>query len=157
MERYKCLYIWKSLNGLVPSLGLEWADSDGRSGSRLRYPKIIGPEGHNRTLQRDSINWEGVRIFNSLPDVIKNYKGTKEGMKNLLDRYIQNIPDQPEYPGMIPGGRTMYGKPSNSIADWTRVLNINFSTCVVSNDKANANVVCSCIGGIAQLSPPHCV
>ena len=38
MERYKCLYIWKSLNGMVPSLGLEWAELDGRSGVRLRYP-----------------------------------------------------------------------------------------------------------------------
>ena len=52
MERYKCIYIWKSLKGM----GLDWADSDGRSGCRLRYQKIIGPEGYYRTLQRDSIN-----------------------------------------------------------------------------------------------------
>ena len=55
MERYKCLYIWKSLNGFVPSLGLKWAGSDSRTGARLAYPKVTGPTSHYRTLQRDSI------------------------------------------------------------------------------------------------------
>ena len=50
MKRYKCLHIRKSLNGLFPSLGLEWLETDGRSGSRLKYPKVIGPEGHYQTL-----------------------------------------------------------------------------------------------------------
>ena len=62
MERYKIFYIWKSLNGQVPSLGLSW---DGRDGNRLTYPKVIGKPGHARTLQRFSIKWEGVRLFNS--------------------------------------------------------------------------------------------
>ena len=105
MEQYKSIYIWKSLNGLVPSFGLVWADTDGRSGTRHIYPKIIGPEGHFKTLQRDSIHWEGVRIYNSLHDSVKNFKGTKEGFKNLLDSYLEQIPDQPEYPGMLPGGK----------------------------------------------------
>ena len=113
---------------MVPSLGLEWAESDGRSGTRLKYPKIIGPVGHYRTLQRASIHWEGVRIYNSLPDIIKNFMGSKESMKDMLDRYLDLIPDQPECQGMIPGGRTLYGRPSNSIADWTRVIDVKFST-----------------------------
>ena len=43
MERYKVIYIWKSLNGLVPSLGLEWAeDSNTRSGKCLKIPALFG-------------------------------------------------------------------------------------------------------------------
>ena len=38
----------------------------------------------------------GVRIFNSLPD-IKKFTGTKESIKNMLDRYLSNIPYQPQY------------------------------------------------------------
>ena len=57
-----------------------------------------------------------MRIFTSLPDIIKKYKGTKKGMNNLLDRYLEQIPDQPEYTEMVPGGKTLHGKCSNSIA-----------------------------------------
>ena len=39
-ERYKIIYIWKSINGLVPSLGLELTDSDGtRSGMKIPIKK----------------------------------------------------------------------------------------------------------------------
>ena len=164
MERYKALYIWKSLNGLVPSLGLEWTKTEGRSGHRLRYPKIIGPEGHYRTLQRNSIKWEGVRVFNSLPDEFKTFKGSKDSAKNLLDKFLQFIPDQPEHPGMVPGGRTAYGKPSNSISDWTRVLNVDlisamcYDNVTESNgceDITNPKFDCYSIGEMAQPSSLH--
>ena len=155
---------------MVPSLGLEWTKTDRRSGQRLSYPKIIGPEGHFRTLQRNSIKWEGVRIFNSLPDDFKTFKGSKEGAKNILDKFLQVIPDQPEHPGMVPGGRTMYGLPSNSIPDWTRVLNIDYVTkdllisanvCDkvtehnVCDDVTNSNSICYSIGEMAQPSSLH--
>ena len=73
-----------------------------------------------------------------------------------MDKYLGMIPDQPEYQGMILGGRTVCGRPPNSITDWTRVLNIYFSTNVY-DDKLNSNVILSCIGRMAQPSPPHCV
>ena len=155
MERYKCLYIWKSLNGFVPSLGLKWAESDSRAGVRLAYPKVIGPNGHYRTLQRDSILWEGVRIYNSLPNELKKFTGSKESFKNLLDRYLSNIPDQPEYTGMRPGGRTVCGNHSNSIADWTRVLKIDFSAVLSCEVRISYNDVNSCIEGMAQPNPSH--
>ena len=76
MERYKCIYVWKSLNSVVPSLGLKWNSSVSRNGSCLMYPKVIGPEGHVRTLQRNSINWEGVRLYNSLPEEVRIWNGS---------------------------------------------------------------------------------
>ena len=121
MERYKIFYIWKSLNGMVPSLGLTW---DGRDGNRITYPKVIGKPGHARTLQRFSIKWEGVRLFNSIAIYLRKWTGTKETFKNMLDKFLESIPDQPEVEGYIPGGKTLTGEASNSIADWTRILGL---------------------------------
>ena len=53
MERYKMMYIWKSLNGHVPSLGLKWKERDP---SKLTYPKTFGSKGRARTLQKCAIN-----------------------------------------------------------------------------------------------------
>ena len=51
-ERYKVLYIWKSLNGLVPSLGLSWNPiSLPRFGPKLTVDKILGPNEHIKNLK----------------------------------------------------------------------------------------------------------
>ena len=43
-ERYKILYIWKSLNNMVPLLGLKWNDRCcKRFGPKLEVDKIGGP------------------------------------------------------------------------------------------------------------------
>ena len=75
MERYKILYDWKSLNGLVPSLRLSW---DGREGNKLTYPKVLGKPGYARTLQRFSLKWEGVRLYNSLPLTLRKWTTSKQ-------------------------------------------------------------------------------
>ena len=64
MERYKILYIWKSIHGYVPSLGLNWKQRDP---TKLVYPKTFGSVGRTRTLKKCSLSWEGVRLFNCLP------------------------------------------------------------------------------------------
>ena len=121
MERYKCLYIWKSLHGFCPSLGLVWKQFDGsRNGPTLMLPKIIGTIESCKTLQKRSLRWEGVKIFNSLPNELKTWKGTPDTFKKLLDSYLTTLPDQPLTPSLSPGAETVYGIPSNSITDWAR-------------------------------------
>ena len=61
-------------------------------------------------------------IFNFLPEDLRRWTGTKETFKSRLDMYMSAIPDQPEYAGMIPGVWTLLGSQSNSIDDWSRVL-----------------------------------
>ena len=75
-------------------------------------------------------------------------------MKTLLDKYLQYIPDQSEYPGMIPGAKTLYGSPSNSIADQGRMFNIDISTgdCVDTDCMSYTGVS---IDGLAQPKPSH--
>ena len=131
MERYRVFYIWKSLNGYVPSLGLEWTNNVGRLGPTIKYPKIVGPEGRVRTLHKNSICWEGVRIFNSLPASLRTWNGTKEKFKIMLDKYLELLPDQPETDDLKPGGLTINRERSNSIADWARALNVDFESLIV--------------------------
>ena len=42
----------------------------------------------------------------------------------MLDKFLESIPDQPEVDGYKPGGKTLTGEASNSIADWTRILGL---------------------------------
>ena len=71
MERYLCIYIWKSLNGMVPSLGFKWNEVSNRSGQNLNLPSLINPTGSSKTLLDASLKSEGVKIYNSLPDKLK--------------------------------------------------------------------------------------
>ena len=164
MERYKIIYIWKSLYGHVPSLGLQWKVRDK---SKLVFPKTFGTTGRARTLQKGSLNWEGVRLFNCLPKSIRTFNGSKESFKNILDLYISQIPDQPETCGDKPGGKTLMGDSSNSIPDWLRVLDLqeddddefrkdDGGSDSLLNDggvTSNINVLSSTMG--PGLSPGH--
>ena len=61
--------------------------------------------------------------FNSLPEELKIFKGSKETFKIKLDQYLSIIPDQPYIGQEKPGGRTINRKPSNSIIDWPQTIN----------------------------------
>ena len=74
MERYKISYLWKSLHGYVPSLGIRKKDRDS---SKLAFPKVYGKEGVVRTLQQFSLRWEGMSLYNSLPTYLIVWEGTK--------------------------------------------------------------------------------
>ena len=166
MERYKIIYIWKSLNGHVPSLDFKWKVKDG---TKLIYPKVHGPEGRIRTLQRFSLRWEGVRLFNCIPQKLRMWKGSVNTFKNLLDKFLEKIPDQPQVNDQKPRGMTVNGDPSNSIPDWVRILSIDDindnhdeadddldddGTTKYGDDTPNSNSI-SCIMG-SGLSLDHC-
>ena len=119
VERYRILYCWKSLNGLAPSLGLQWSDhSGGRSGRTLRIPKIQGVSESLKNLRRKTIQAEGVRLMNVLPGEIRNFSGDLGDFKSLLDSYLGLVPDQPETEWEKPGVCSSDGKFSNSVYDW---------------------------------------
>ena len=123
MERYKIIYIWKSLNGLVPSLGLEWAgDSNTRSGLCLKIPTLFGKYEQYKTLQKRSLKVEGAKIVNSIPQDIRLFTGKLDQFKSKLDAYLETLPDQPQTESLIPDAMTIYRVPSNSIIDWARKL-----------------------------------
>ena len=81
----------------------------------------------------------------------------------MLDQFLTLIPDKPELPDAKPGGLTLNRKPSNSIPDWVRTLNLNMDEipdndeCIDDDDMtdhlliSNSNVDCTnCITGSWQ-------
>ena len=134
-ERYKIIYIWKSLYNIVPSLGLIWnQDGSVHFGRKLKVDKIFGPNEKIKNLKRDSLRNFGVRIFNMLPVEIRTFQGTLEGFKSLLDSYISQCPDQPSTEVLKPQAKDIFGNPSNSLIDWMRIVKfIDKNDLIVSN------------------------
>ena len=46
--------------------------------------------------------------------------GVKGRLQKILDEYLSIIPDQHEVENLKPEAKTIDGKPSNSVVDWTR-------------------------------------
>ena len=134
-ERYKIIYIWKSLYNIVPSLGLIWNQEGSVCfGPKLKVDKIFGPNEKIKNLKRDSLRNFGVQIFNMLPVEIRTFQGTLEGFKSLLDSYISQCPDQPLMEVLKPQAKDIFGNPSNSLIDWMRIVKfIDKNDLIVSN------------------------
>ena len=90
LERYAIFYIWKAVNGHVPSLGLEWNTVINRNGRTLKLPSMKGEAGIPKTMLRNSIKYGGVRLFNCMPEHIKNWEGSKVGFKKILDKCLKD-------------------------------------------------------------------
>ena len=68
-----------------------------------------------------SLSYFGVRLFNVLPKNIRDHSGSIEFFKNLLDRYLLGLPDQPN----VPGYKSMLAASSNSIIDQAQYKKID--------------------------------
>ena len=124
-------------------------------------------KGRARTLQKFALNWKGVKLLICLPKNIRKWTGSKEGFKNVIDNFLEGIPDQPEIPGDKPGGRTLTGDVSNSIPDWLHVLDLDDGVdnlrdddgddeddpAIDGGETSNINVLSSVVG--PGLSPGH--
>ena len=108
------------MNDLVPSLGLQWSDHiGGRTGRTLRISKISGVSETLKNLRRNTIQAEGVRLLNALPNEIRNFKGDIKDFKLILDSYLSLVPDQPETEWEKPNVVDSDGHFSNSVYDLT--------------------------------------
>ena len=120
-ERYKIIYIWKSISGLVPSLGLTLAFTSTR-GRMIEIPMVRGTCKTYIGLMERSLKYEGSKLFNSMPIYIRNLSGSKEQFKYNLDKLLSCIPDQPATRDMVPHALTEDCAPTNSIKYWTKTL-----------------------------------
>lgn len=71
LKRYKIFYMWKSLNRLTPSLGLEWTGTNFKGGQVLKILPLEGNIDRLTTYQLKSIKYEGVKLFNVIPGPLK--------------------------------------------------------------------------------------
>ena len=122
-ERYKIMYTWKSISGLVPSLSLDLTFSQSR-GRSIVIPIIHGSSSRIINLMERSLKFEGAKLFNSMPVYLRNMLGSKEQFKSNLDQLLSLIPDQPASRGLVPHSLTEDCQPTNSVKYWTKTLNL---------------------------------
>ena len=122
MERYRIIYVWKVLEGLVPNCGLE-SETKLRLGRTCSIPTLTNT-GKIRTLRENSFQVHGPKLYNSLPIQIRNItKCSVNDFKTLLDRVLSQVPDEPNISGTqyTPRACDLFtGKPSNSVIDQIR-------------------------------------
>ena len=121
MERYSAIYVWKILEGIVPNCGLEISHSE-RRGREVSVPDLKGSQ-RIQSFRENSFQVRGARIFNSLPKSLRDLQQSSvDEFKLKLDKYLENIQDEPSLPNYIPTAcNQLTAKPSNSIVDQGRL------------------------------------
>ena len=127
LERYRIIYLWKIIAGIMPNCGVEARNND-RLGRMCVVPELKTRAAASvKSLRENSFQIHGPKLFNCLPIHIRNMKncGVDE-FKSELDKILEIIPDQPNVPGMYtPTACDLYsGKPSNSLIDQIRITEV---------------------------------
>ena len=94
-ERYRIIYVWKILEGLVPNINCKIISTQHvRLGRKCKIP--IVKNGRLQKARNASLTVNGVNLFNALPKSVRDLSGVKvETFKSALDTYLKYIPDQP--------------------------------------------------------------
>ena len=120
LERYRIIYTWKIVEGLVPNCGLVDKTNE-RRGREVQIRALKGSQSV-RTLREQSFQINGPKLFNSIPKKTRAItKVSVEEFKEHLDKYLQTIKDEPKVDGLSPSACNQYSAaPSNSILDQSR-------------------------------------
>ena len=120
MERYRILYMWKVLEGIVPNCGVNTAPYNKRWRKKVNIP---GLKRNGRraiqTMRENSfqINW--ARLFNSLPMKLRNMKCYQEDFKIAMENHLSSVPDQPQMGSLVPSATDQLSCwQSNSLLAW---------------------------------------
>ena len=120
------IYVWKILQGEVPNIGIELAHFNPRLGRMIEIKPYKGEKLSVKTLKENSFSIEGLKLFNSLPRRIRDYIGTKDGFKNILDKFLEYVLDNPAgFRGAVPQPVDNNCNMSNSIKHWCSLLKMN--------------------------------
>ena len=116
------LYVWKVIESKVPNCGIKVRGEEGRLGRMCEVPPLNTSASQSvQTMREQTFQVNGPKLFNSLPANIRNLtKCSIEDFKMALDKYLENIPDEPSVSGLTPGGCTAEARASNSLLDQTR-------------------------------------
>ena len=122
MERYRCIYMWKVLEEKVPNCGVKEAPANERLGRRVEVPSLRpGGRAAVHSLQEQTFQINGARLFNILPKNIRNTKYSQDEFKMALDQFLATLPDQPRMGGLVPEALDQVtGRSSNSLLAWGR-------------------------------------
>jgi hypothetical protein len=114
-ERYRILYVWKILQGIVPNVGEEGIKSRSsiRHGRVCFVPKPLSTASAAvQAIREGSFNVNGAKLFNALPKSIRNLEDVDLlTFKRRLDEFLWTVADEPQSPGYTAGRRAV----SNSL------------------------------------------
>ena len=80
-DRYRILYTWKIIQGLVPNSGLSWGLSS-HLDLLLSVPPISGSRMAVRTLRERGFFTVAPRLFNALPAQLRGFTGSLASFKS---------------------------------------------------------------------------
>ena len=108
-ERYRIIYVWKILEGMVPNLSCR---SKITTKTSLRYgricciPPLATSTNKLQNLRNGSFCINGPKLFNCLPSHIRNLKGIElPEFKKKLDKFLRTVADEPLSQGYTAGRR----------------------------------------------------
>ena len=94
-ECYIILYVFKILRKEVDDPGSFTVKHSAKRGLTLRNTlKMAGKPALRRVIE-GSFGAKAVKLFNSLPRFIREYQGPSSSIKNYLQIYLSEVPDQP--------------------------------------------------------------
>lgn len=129
-ERYQVIYTWRILEGQVPNIDstpIRVSNNERRGRSCIPPPLPSTTPQRIKSIRFASLSHKGPRLFNSLPQEVRNLKGCSvDKFKNALDRYLQSLPDEP----LIPSMTKFKGCDTNSVIDWASTVRLRrLNTC----------------------------
>ena len=100
-DRYRIIYLWKTMEGLVPSLGLE-STWNPRRGRTIKPVEVLRKAPTwVKQAKSHAFKHESVRMWNLLPIGVRNTtQVSTDTFKYRLDKYLTSIKDQPRIPSM---------------------------------------------------------
>ena len=118
-ERYLIIYTWRILQGQVPNPSTKLSSfTTVRNGTFCRIPRVrTSASAKVQTLRRNSFAFKGPRLFNKMPQCIRDISGcSTTEFKKKLDDVLKMYPDQPRLQGM----GAFSSSTSNSLLDVKR-------------------------------------
>ena len=121
-ERYRIIYVWKILEGLVPNLEVNEirCTESSRNGRMCIIPSMAKRTStHLTNIREGSFCIDGTRLFNSVPKEIRDLTGVGvPKFKEKLDEFLSAVPDEPQCCGYTADRRAE----SNSLLHMVAVL-----------------------------------
>ena len=111
-ERYRILFIWKVLQGLVSGYSMQSYLSPRRGRLVVVAKYNTQAPAAVRRAKESSLPVHGAKLFNLMPRHLRDIStGTVEQFKSQLDTWLQSVPDQPSIPSRQRAAQT------NSLTD----------------------------------------
>ena len=116
-ERYQIIFLWKVAQGLTKGYQLEFYSSDRRGRLAVVSPYHSKAPALVRKAREASLSVKGAKLFNSIPQQLRDMNGKAEQFKSGLDKWLSTIPDEPSIPDRQRAALT------NSLLDQTMLYN----------------------------------